>query len=29
MPEGQLCNRRPVNTEEDLKTLLGDKGGKQ
>jgi Fe-S oxidoreductase len=29
MPEGTFCNRRPVNTEEDLKALLGDKGGAQ
>jgi len=29
MPEGILCNRRPINTEEDLKTLLADKGGQQ
>ena len=29
MPEGQFCNRRPINTDEDLKILLGDKGGKQ
>ncbi len=27
MPEGILCNRNPVNTEEALKTLLADKGG--
>ena len=26
MPEGKFCNRRPINTEEDLKALLGDKG---
>ncbi|MBQ4616114.1 MAG: 4Fe-4S dicluster domain-containing protein, partial [Mailhella sp.] len=29
MPEGILCNRKPINTEEDLKRLLADKGGKQ
>ncbi|MBL3580963.1 sulfate respiration complex iron-sulfur protein HmcF [Oleidesulfovibrio alaskensis] len=29
MPEGKFCNKRPVNTEEDLKALLGDKGGNQ
>ena len=29
MPEGKFCNRRPINTEEDLKALLGDKGGQQ
>ena len=29
MPEGTLCNRKPINTEEELKTLLADKGGKQ
>ncbi|AAS95013.1 sulfate respiration complex iron-sulfur protein HmcF [Nitratidesulfovibrio vulgaris] len=29
MPEGKFCNRKPVNTEEDLKALLGDKGGAQ
>jgi len=28
MPEGTLCNKQPVTTEEALKTLLGDKGGK-
>ncbi len=28
MPEGTLCNRRPINTEEELKRLLADKGGK-
>ena len=27
MPEGTLCNRQPLNTEEALKTLLADKGG--
>ncbi len=29
MPEGTLCNRTPVNTEEQLKLVLNDKGGKQ
>lgn len=29
MPEGKFCNRKPISTEEDLKTLLGDKGGQQ
>ena len=29
MPEGIFCNKQPVNTEEDLKALLGDKGGAQ
>lgn len=29
MPEGLLCNRKPINTKEELKTLLADKGGKQ
>ena len=29
MPEGTLCNRKPINTEEELKALLADKGGKQ
>ncbi|MDR1490946.1 MAG: (Fe-S)-binding protein [Desulfovibrio sp.] len=29
MPEGKFCNKKPVNTEEDLKSLLADKGGKQ
>ncbi len=29
MPEGTFCNKQPVNTEEDLKALLGDKGGAQ
>lgn len=28
MPEGTLCNKEPVNTEEQLKALLADKGGK-
>ncbi|MFH1076352.1 MAG: (Fe-S)-binding protein [Pseudomonadota bacterium] len=27
MPQGTLCNRKPVNTEEELKVLLGDTGG--
>ncbi|BBO78110.1 hypothetical protein DSCW_55270 [Desulfosarcina widdelii] len=29
MPEGKFCNKMPVNTEEELKALLGDTGGKQ
>ena len=29
MPEGKFCNRKPVNTEEELKHLLSDKGGAQ
>ena len=29
MPEGKFCNRRPIKTEEELKALLGDKGGQQ
>ena len=29
MPEGKFCNKKPVDTEEDLKALLGDTGGKQ
>ncbi len=29
MPEGKLCNKKPVNTKEDLKALLADKSGKQ
>ncbi len=29
MAEGKLCNRQPVNTEEQLKLVLNDKGGKQ
>mmetsp|Transcript_22182 Transcript_22182/g.10603 ORF Transcript_22182/g.10603 Transcript_22182/m.10603 type:complete len:461 (-) Transcript_22182:361-1743(-) len=29
MPEGKLCNKQPINTEEDLRTLLADKSGKQ
>ena len=29
MPEGKFCNKVPVNTEEELKALLGDTGGKQ
>ncbi len=28
MPEGTLCNRRPVNTVEELHALLADKSGK-
>ena len=27
MPEGKLCNKQPINTEEHLKALLADKGG--
>ncbi|MDZ7832917.1 MAG: (Fe-S)-binding protein [Desulfobacterales bacterium] len=27
MPEGTLCNKAPIETEEQLKALLGDKGG--
>lgn len=29
MPEGIFCNKKPVETEEALKALLGDKGGAQ
>ena len=29
MPEGILCNRKPINSEESLKALLADKGGAQ
>ena len=29
MPEGKLCNKTPVTTEEQLHALLADKGGKQ
>ena len=29
MPEGTLCNKKPIDTEEDLKTLLNDTGGKK
>ena len=29
MPEGKLCNRTPINTEEYLQEVLGDTGGKQ
>jgi Fe-S oxidoreductase len=29
MPEGKFCNKMPVKTEEELKALLGDTGGKQ
>ncbi|MDP2861682.1 MAG: (Fe-S)-binding protein [Desulfobacterales bacterium] len=29
MAEGILCNRKPVNTKEDLLALLADKSGKQ
>jgi Fe-S oxidoreductase len=28
MPEGTLCNKSPIETEEELKALLSDKGGK-
>ncbi len=28
MPEGTLCNKQPIDTDEQLKALLGDKGGK-
>ncbi|SHN72923.1 sulfate respiration complex iron-sulfur protein HmcF [Desulfovibrio litoralis] len=29
MPEGNFCNKQPINTVEALKNLLGDKGGVQ
>jgi len=29
MPEGKFCNKKPIETEEELKALLGDTGGKQ
>jgi Fe-S oxidoreductase len=29
MAEGKFCNRKTINTEEELQALLGDKGGKQ
>ncbi len=29
MPEGRLCNKKPIDTEEDLKALLADTGGRQ
>ena len=29
MPEGKFANKKPIETEEELKALLGDKGGKQ
>ncbi len=29
MPEGILCNRQPINTDEQLKLTLNDKSGKQ
>ena len=29
MPEGTLCNRQTVDTEEQLHALLADKSGKQ
>ncbi|SDB37497.1 Fe-S oxidoreductase [Desulfonatronum thiosulfatophilum] len=29
MPEGILCNKQPIVTDEQLKLTLGDKGGKQ
>ena len=28
MPEGTLCNKKPIDTEEAIKTLLGDTGGR-
>ena len=28
MPEGKLCNRTPINTEEYLQEVLGDTSGK-
>jgi len=29
MPEGKLCNKKPINTKEELQALLADKSGKQ
>ena len=29
MPEGIYCKRKPIETVEELKNLLSDKGGKQ
>ena len=29
MPEGILCNRKPINTKEELQALLADTSGKQ
>ena len=29
MPEGKLCNKQTVDTEEQLQALLNDKSGKQ
>ncbi len=29
MPEGKFCNKRTIDTDEDLKHLLSDKGGAQ
>ena len=29
MPQGELCNNRPVATEEQIRALLADKSGKQ
>ena len=29
MPEGTLCNKKPVNTKEQLQALLADKSGKE
>ncbi len=29
MPEGILCNKKTVNTKEELHALLADKSGKQ
>jgi Fe-S oxidoreductase len=29
MPEGKLCNKKPITTKEELQALLADKSGKQ
>ena len=29
MPDGTLCNKKTVDTKEQLNALLADKGGKQ
>ena len=29
MPEGRYCNKKPIDTEESLKALLADTGGRQ
>ena len=29
MPEGELCNKKPIETQEQLQALLNDRGGEQ